>query len=532
MFNFKFYASFFLGLILVSSDAHSQDVYKSSDVVGVFADVGYLGRLASTKTITQAHLTCTLESGRTDTEVDTNYNPEDSDYYNSYKGCMSDYVPFRVTGSGISGSCTSEIVKWGNCSAKTTPLSEGAVYSVKNSTGTKDFEGFASFQCVGGRLTFQGGGCSATVKSCKSGLVTSWGVSSPSWADELVSTAFTDRYGQVRHTPKAGCFASMPEALSGKLVVTLPTVPEMMEPKRYEMAISSSPKRCFNGEWMSDFTAGKERCEYVPKQCKPKIYTNTKGCGFALPLGNHDEVFIGKNPSPQNSIGNIQAFCWDGDWEVKSAACQLSCAQTIPAYEWSAIDPVACSHDSKSYSARIPPNTNTILKNGIEGMVGSASYFCKDGVIESKGESCTPKSCEGVIPANVWSAGSNSCSHIKVVSAGNNYAHNDVLKIDSSGGVLAETVGSVKYSCAYGVLKQSDTFCGGNVGPEICYSGEVIAGGTGSGSSGPTPAPGDVNVCTGSGATYENGMCCYVSGPYSNDDDVNHTGEKRCFMVR
>jgi hypothetical protein len=83
---------------LGSSQASADESYTTSDVVGMFAGETFTGPLANTKTVMQAHLLCMGVGGDQSTNSNSSFSYE-SEYSTSYKNCMADYVPFRVTGS-------------------------------------------------------------------------------------------------------------------------------------------------------------------------------------------------------------------------------------------------------------------------------------------------------------------------------------------------------------------------------------------------------------------------------------------------
>lgn len=486
--------SLFLIPLLFVGNAYAQQNFTTSDVLGLFADVGTRGYRAETLTVDQAHLQCVSETNSGD-ELAQSF---DADYYAVYKICMSTYVPFKLAGTGEIGSCSSESVSWGQCSATVPSVPEGAVFSARNTLNTDLFEGFASFSCIGGNLTFQTGGCSASVQPCDPNEVVNWEVTTPLWADESTATVFEDQFGQVRDTPKSRCVGLMAGALSGQVVNARPTIPEMIEPQNYDMIGSVAPKRCFNGEWLADSTLLNKKCEYIPKTCEARSYTNPQGCVFDFPSGEHDEIFISTSPLPQNSVGSTQAYCFDGEWEVKSTSCAVSCDATIPTKLWSSAttNERSCSHPSFNTGSRLAPGVSLSRLNEAPGMIGSASYQCINGSIVSNQSDwlCEPVKCEQTIGNYNWTGDDGSqCGHI-------GYNYNASLEFNgtlsrSSDNPMFDNVGQANYTCKFGeLILTSDSCSNGGLSP-ACNAFNVT--------------PDDWSLCQSIGINYGN-TCCFI----------------------
>lgn len=504
-----------VAILASSTQAVAQESdYTTSDVIGMFANRGAEpGDRAGEKTMSEAHMFCmsVIPAGFEKTES------YDTDYYNYYRDCMAEFVPFKLAGADQAGVCGSQSVTWGSCQATLPDVVEGTTYSAANTFDVESFEGFANFQCSGGQWTYLSGGCSAAVQSCEPDLIVDWPVTAPAWADESAATTFTDRFGVKRHTPKGRCYARMPGVLSGKLLMPSATPNEMLEPENYAISSSVSAQRCFNGEWLAEPASRSDVCEYIPKSCPPMEYTHPSGCGYSIPAGSHDEVYTSNSPTPQNSVGGVTAHCWDGKWEIKSSSCQKSCAPEIAAYKWSS--PVQglnrmCGHSVFGDGNRLPPGTDFILDNETAGLDGSATYSCDNGTVTRTSQSCQPQSCDGPLAAS-W-AGNNGamCSHEDI---GGTLAHGTRLT-EVNDDALLNVVGERVYSCQYGELKVLGQICGQKENTvDICIAEGVDP----DENSNPGYDPGDINVCMRQGAVYTNGGCCYTT----------RTGERRCYAV-
>lgn len=446
--NIKTIAIGLSSLLMISHGAFSNDIkdFTSSDVVGQFAPEGTTGIYAGQETVYGAHKIC-LKVLPFSEDKSSEY---DGDSRKSYKDCMAQYVPFKIQGESGAGACSSQPVQWGQCQATVPAISDGGSFSVRNTFDTENYEGYASFQCSGGKLEYLSGGCSRAVNKCEEGLSVSWGVTTPLWADDTTNTPFTDKFGIVRHDPKGSCYASMPEALSGQLDTVAPTADVMSEPERFNFGTSVSYQRCFDGEWLKEPAAGSFVCEYIPKSCQAKPYVDAaSGCSFELPNGEHDEVFNSDNPSPSMSVGSISAHCWDGNWEIKSVSCSKSCNSSINSNTWSSgISGVtrSCNHSAKTYEQRLAPEAHLLIDNERAGMQGTTSYICNNGTLEKNDEVCAPKGC-GNLPASTWTGSDGStCSHPRVSGE---YQHGDTI-FQSSGDMFSSTEGDISYTCSFG----------------------------------------------------------------------------------
>ncbi|MEG3764873.1 hypothetical protein [Alteromonas sp. 14N.309.X.WAT.G.H12] len=441
----------------------------------MFADQTYVGSKAGTKTVVEAHIECL--SGSSSVGGDSSSSTVDglsydSDYGDSYKECMAEYVPFKVTGSDAEGACGSESVTWGQCSSTLPTSADGAVYSARHSSDNDDqYEGVATFQCSDGDWTFLSGGCAEVADPCEDGLVTSWDVTTPTWADSTAETVYTDKFGQIRHDPKDACYARMDAADSGELVVAIATTPETTPEANYDLTNSTASKRCFNDEWIEDSSGGSSTCTYVPSSCSATTYTHPNGCSFSIPTLDHDEIYTDSSPSPSKSVGSIQAYCWDGDIEIKSASCNMSCEASVSANTWSwddADDARSCYHAATSDSERIAPTGGMSVSNTTEGLEGSSYYTCNQGEMTLDAETCSPSNCT-VIPANSWTTDGLTCAHDALVV--DLYHGDTIVKRPSDVGV--GTQGEIVYECEYGEIVTISKTCSALYSQSICYAEEV-----------------------------------------------------------
>jgi hypothetical protein len=492
------YCAFLCTLITASS----LSVFAQS-VTGQFAAKGYIGSKSGTLTLMEAQNTC-LE----DRLGSTSNSAVVGDFEAQYKSCMKDFVPFKTGSHTASGNCGSETVTWGTCSATIDAGDEGAMLYIGNQLKTEDFEGSAAFRCSSNKWEYLSGGCGRVAYACEEGHLVDWAVTSPDWADDRIGTPYKDKYGDTRHTPKANCEAKMPYALSGKFYNVKPTSPET-DAELYDFK-QIAPFRCFNDSWLNE-PLGAGDCEYIPKRCKAKVY-NYDGCGYSIGAGEHDEILIVDNPTPSLSEGSIEAYCWDGEWEVKSESCELSCNGNFGENTWLGSDPRACAHRNTALSTRIAPNTNYVIDNETLGMVGAISYLCSNGTTTASNEYCEPKDCTD-ISANDW-GDNNECSHEYKsfnTQLGGRTLHGDSVTINSeeSLSIGGNFMGETTYLCQYGEFETSNQVCAegiGSLSESICV---------GSPADLPVVEPtlpgggADLNRCK-SGWSEVNGMCCIV----------------------
>lgn len=515
-----------------------KNTLNPNDVVGMFAEVGSApGPRSGEKTVTEAHSYCLRNSissmsFQRSNAQDIN-NTNDPSYHSNYKNCMAQFVPFKQEGIDSVGSCPTQTVSWGQCQGTFTAAPLGATVTVKNLNNDNEYEGYASFKCESGTPVYVAGGCSRAVKECASGQIVSWPVTTPLWADESSATEYRDKYGEVIHLPKDRCYARMPFSTSGELHSVSPTTPEMMEPQRYNMAGSTSSQRCFDSKWMPE-SSGPQNCEYIPKNCAAQS-VNHNGCGFSLPASEHDTIYVDNSPSPQGSLGAVEAYCFDGTWKIKARSCQLSCAVNVSPYTWSGSDPRSCQHNGLSQSSRLTPGDHIVIENASPGMIGSVTYRCDNGNLVSLSKPCEPQSCNTVSSAN-WAGNGHNCNHKEINS---NWSHGSNIRVSTETSILV-SFGFRGYQCRYGEMIATNEACDGgpiecdNTDPEppVSCSGVIVDnvccrvvdgmtvcgndggddgddgdGGGGGGGGGGAPSSFDPKI------TY-NGSCMHCSQPF------------------
>lgn len=433
-------------------------------VVGEFAPPGYIGAKANTLTMIDAHTVCLNESGvgYTTSAVTT------TSFEDAYRTCMKTYTPFRASGSGLGGDCATKSVTWGQCGGVVNGGYQGISSFVRNTTNTDDYEGYANFMCVDNNWVYLSGGCSRTADFCEAGLVTQWGVTSPLWADIDPDTVYTDKYGKVRHKPKANCAAEMERAESGDYIQKYVTSPET-NPSLYNDK-SNAPFRCFDGSWLREpIDAG--NCGYKPKSCdaKPIVYN---GCFFDVPSLEHDEVYIDSTPTPFRSIGHAEAYCFDGQVEIKSKSCQLSCETNFTSRQWlpeSGGDPGQCAHSDFNSPVRMPPNSTRLIDNEQSGMSGNITYTCSNGEVSATSSTCKPKSCES-ISAYSWTGSDGSFCQHEAVSG---FWGHDESVIKESELDLFFSIGKASYTCDGGEMRLNSSVCGKANSTIPCISHEI-----------------------------------------------------------
>lgn len=496
----------------------SLNVFASS-VTGQFAAQGYVGSKAGTLTLMEAQNNCLEDrlGSASESKVVGNFEVQ-------YKSCMKEFVPFKTGSHSASGNCGSETVTWGTCSATIGAGDEGSMLYVGNQLNIDDFEGSAAFRCNSNKWEYLSGGCGRVAYACEADHLVDWPVTSPDWADDRVATEYTDKYGDTRHTPKANCEAKMPYALSGKFYNVKPTTPETNS-DLYEME-PTAPYRCFNDSWLNE-PLGAGDCEYIPKKCAAKEY-NYDGCGYSIGTGDHDEIIVVGNPTPSLSEGSVEAYCWDGEWEIKSESCELSCEGSFGENTWVGSDPRACAHGNTALSTRIAPNTNYVIDNETTGMIGAISYLCSHGAISASNEYCEPKDCTD-ISSNEWGDG-NECSHAYKgysTQLGGRTPHGDSVTINSEESIIigGSFVGETTYLCQYGEFDTGAQSCG-----ELGSSGGAICVGSSLPAELPVVVPTlpggrpDYNPCK-NGWDHVGGMCCRSTSNYKFG---SYIGGMRC----
>lgn len=500
----------------ISSSTNSQSI---DDTIGYFAAEGVIGSKAGEKSISEANAYCILQSSDGGQERES----DDDDFYETFKDCMKDFVPFSQSGDGSEGSCLTETVSWGECSASVSAGASGVTRVVSNSSLDGEYEGTGEFRCSNTVWQFTGGGCRRDPVDCDAGALETWAVTSPTWADESSSTVYYDRYGVERSTPKSRCVARMPSADSGQLVIATISLSEMANPSQYDSS-STTPKRCFDGDWIDQPDEGSSDCPYTPKSCSAQTYSHD-GCGFTIPALEHDTVYVDSTPTPLNSTGAVEAYCWDGEVEIKNQSCELSCDATVVSNTWRGAladsEPKSCAHADFTQSSNIGSGGIVIIDNEVEGMTGTAGYRCDNGTWTETSNSCEQQGCT-ILNASTW-GGENgtSCSHSAKTGT---WEHGETYSIDSETDFLTAT-GTSYYKCLYGGLT-NDSDGSLDLDPDktrtCADSGEVSICISEEAATESDTYSYDADLCPLTGYEYDNGMCCYV---------LETTGTTRCINL-
>jgi len=439
-FKFIFYV-LLMGITLQSN---------ADTVVGQFAPAGYVGANANTLTMIDAHAVCLNEAGVGYTAAVVT----EVSFESTYGLCMKEYTPFRSSGEGIGGDCETQNISWGQCGGLVNKGYQGISSFIRNTTNTDDYEGYANVMCVDNNWVYLSGGCSRTADLCEVGLITQWGVTSPLWADVDPNTVYTDKYGKVRHKPKNNCAAEMERAFSGEYVQQYTTSPET-DMSRYN-AQSNAPFRCFDGSWLREpIDAG--NCGYEPLSCEAQS-VSYNGCSFDIPPLEHDEIYIDSTPNPFRSIGHAEAYCFDGQLEIKSRSCQLSCETNFPDRQWlpeNSGDAGQCTHSNFSSPLRMPPNSTRLIDNEQVGMAGNITYTCDNGTASATSSTCKPQPCEIINPASWTGVNGSFCQHNSVMG----FWEDGETVIKESELDLFISSGSAEYMCQGGVMTMTQSSC-------------------------------------------------------------------------
>lgn len=390
----------------------------------------------------------------------------------SYERCMCSFTPF--TEKEGESECEEFTVSWGGmCGADVPKGQSGDTIDLTNERSGR-IEGSAQYSCVNGVWRYQDGNCLEVPDRCEEGSEVSWPVTSPEWA----STAGSNEY---RYEPKPNCVAVIEDGINtpsggfyqgGEGIIQMTGVdPELSDwQDKYNASGSYAQAYCLNGEWN---ITDQYECEYIPQTCQETTYTTTKGCEFTLEETEHNELFVSSDPkNPFNSKGEVRAFCWDGNWEIRTEHCELSCENSFPAYSWDSTPQTsrACGHTSKSPAdfggtTRTEPNGVITLENEETGLMGAVRLKCSDGEWDSESEYCKPLDCTSGIAPNTWSKDGNNCGH---GTFSGTIPHGGTVQLPS---IASESIGSKYYACEFGQIQQNtnNDVCVG-LGEKLCFA--------------------------------------------------------------
>ncbi len=511
-----------------------------------------LGANAYQLTFSQAHIKCTndtkmVSSSSSCTTDNCVAGASAGDMkVDLYNACMANYAPFKDEQEDV-GSCAPQTIEWGQygsgntCSADIGSLDEashdslsngkvveGGSILIMNQNTSDSYQGFAKITCEAGNIEILDSKCTLVPDPCYEGDTVGdpdklparykendnwqnshlWPVTEPSWAKPSAGPHFItgdprniDRSKEFKDKVQSGerenyCYATLDSSNNGTLATAFPIQsgdmivnPEIANSDAFfDKDNTNGVWRCFDGEFYNEGSS----CQYETQSCDPITVpvSNGKGefCEFKLPFQKHNAIFTERNPTPENSIGQIKAFCWDGQWEIWEESCNLSCENDFSGDSWNAEDgdPQNCNHAAKTFGGRTAPTSILTLNNENPLMDGSKSYKCDNGEWVDQSQSCIPKNCS-YLPANSWNStveNDATCTHNAL-----DYStpHNKTISTSANNGSNA-TVGYISYQCRYGQFvditdysgapeyeptqkgfSPSDKHCASTIDPPICY---------------------------------------------------------------
>jgi hypothetical protein len=483
----------------------------STNVTGKFSSGEGINK--NTLTFSQSHIKCTSvskivssDSGCDGTLSNCTEGGSAGDMeVDIYNDCMGTYAPFKDEQEGV-GSCETKTIEWGQYGAGTTcsadiggltsslnldgKINEGESVMVQNQNTTDAFQGFAKVTCESGTIEILDSKCILVPDPCLAGDTIGeesrldprymenenwrsshlWSVTEPSWAAPDSPSYIVngdprniDRSNEFKNKVSNGeredyCYATLSPSNNGTLNTSfdvksgdLIVNPEIdNQDAFFDKDNTNGVWRCFDGEFYNEGSS----CQYKTQSCDQTTVQvpNGKGqfCDFNLPFQKHNAKFTSRTPTPENSIGHVQAFCWDGQWEIWEESCNLSCENDFSSENWNAEDgdPINCKHSAKSFSGRTAPTSVLTISNEDKLMDGSKSYKCDNGEWVASSQSCMPKSCSH-LSANNWTSttdANSTCSHKALAYS---TPHNKIVSTSANNGSNA-TVGYISYQCRYG----------------------------------------------------------------------------------
>lgn len=459
--------------------------FIEENITGKFT--GTAGINSGTLTFSQAHIECTKR------ESLTGNNSFGGDMEASaYNACMANYAPFLDSSEGV-GSCGSDRIEWGdfgtgaNCYADVSDLEDGQSFLFENENSADAYQGFAKITCNSGTLEIIDSKCDLVPDPCLAGDTIGhpdrlparykendnwrsshlWPITEPMWARPDSGSYVIpqdprgiDRSQQFKDKVASGdredyCYATISPMNPGSAGATFPMQsgdlvvnPDLDNSDAYfDNDRSNGVWRCFDGEFYNEGS----NCQYEVQSCDATTVNVSNGagqfCQFNLPFQQHNSVFTSRDPSPENSIGSVKAFCWDGNWEIWEESCNLSCNNSFSDNSWLSNDgdPEQCRHSAKNYPSRTAPTSVVTINNENNKMEGNVSYTCNNGTWNVSNEVCKPKECN-TLSANTWVVDGAVCNHktLEYVTP-----HNETVKT-SANNPSNENVGVITYQCRYG----------------------------------------------------------------------------------
>ena len=459
--------------------------FIEDNVTGKFT--GSAGVNAGTLTFSQAHITCTNREN-----LAQNNSFGGAMNAASYNACMASYAPFLDSSEGV-GSCSSETIEWGNfgngntCFADVSDLEDGQSFLFQNENTTDAYQGFAQIACDSGVLEIVDSKCELVPDPCYPGDTIGdpdrlparykendnwmnshlWPVTEPMWArpdaDSFIlpndpraidrSQEFLDRVGNGDR--ENYCYSTLSPANPGTAGATFPMQsgdvivnPTLDNSQAYfDRNNSNGVWRCFDGEFYNEGSS----CQYEAQACDQTTIEVSNGagqfCSFELPYQKHNSLYNSRDPSPENSIGSVKAFCWDGNWEIWEESCNLSCDNQFSSNSWNSeiADPEQCAHANKNFPSRTAPTSVVTILNENELMEGNISYQCNNGTWNVSNEVCMPRECNN-LAGNTWVVNGAACNHrpLDYVTP-----HNQTVST-SANNPSNENIGIITYQCRYG----------------------------------------------------------------------------------
>jgi hypothetical protein len=396
--------------------------------------------------------------------------------YQFWVACMKSFTPFLESQNIDSVSCSAiPVSNWGgNCTGNVPNGSDFDITRVSHNSDNSEYQGYANYECKNGKWLFLDGFCMNDPDVCENAIDVSWPVTSPDWA-------VLGNSSEGRYDPKPDCGSRvegtfLSGTLIGGLTSGIPNVPLESPPMNpvdrtsYDPILSTENTyfRCFNGEWALD-NPETAICVYQPKSCSQQSYTTADGCQFNIPDISHGADTTVTSPFPVNSTGSVAARCFDGDIEILSESCQLSCLnESRNSLDWDSEfsnDPEDCTHPSLPINgSRTSPGSVLSIENTNTLMTGQYSWKCEDGFFQFEGSACQPRNCDADIPANSYVGAdtlnspvqNNTCNHNAWTDG---FEHNSTISLAAND---PSHVGSKYYSCSYGTISSSSSY------PDTC----------------------------------------------------------------
>tara|TARA_B100000700_G_scaffold71271_1_gene79284 strand:- start:50683 stop:53328 length:2646 start_codon:yes stop_codon:yes gene_type:complete len=402
-------------------------------------------------------------------EIVQRKNTDDS--YTVFTGCMDSFKPYKDPEDDYE-TCSSQTKVWSsNCSATVPSGGVGETHVVYHDQTGDNYQGSAKYTCLQGQWVLEDPVCINMPDNCPDNAEASWAVTAPEWAVKGGDST------NPRYSPKPDCTATMSKAITGKVEKSvaqdgvLNDAITPWEPVYYDN--NYADLKCFNGEW-KPYADGEQVCIYEPKGCPATKYVTEDGCTFNLTNADHNqEITINNVQSPAKSQGQVSAFCWDGEWEIKNEACELSCLNDFEPRTWASTPATSrsCYHaadpaPSITPTTRTAPGSTNRILNQTNGLIGEVVRKCEDGFWKIESEYCRPENCSG-ISGGTWNVNGNTCEH---APNSNVILHGGSIDLPS---ITSDLNGTKHYYCEFGTIKENSAYdtCK-DFGDKRCYANE------------------------------------------------------------